>query len=57
MGLVQRIDLDYPWRNDLETLAVQFLMGPGAIGGNWDADDWCNALDDGSCHAQERRGG
>lgn len=56
VGIVQRIDLNYSGRNDLETLAVQFLMGLGAISGNWDADDWHDALDDGSCHSPPRRG-
>jgi hypothetical protein len=54
MAIVQRRHLDYPWRDDLETLAVQFLMGIGTIGGNWNADDRYDSPDDGSSNAQTR---
>lgn len=56
MGIVQRIDLNYPWRDDLETLAIQFFVGAGTIGGNWDADDRNDAPDDGTYNAQARGG-
>jgi hypothetical protein len=55
VGVDQRSHLDYSWRHDLETLAIQFVMGSRTTRRNWNADDRCHTVDDGSCNAQARR--
>ena len=56
IAIVKRCHLDYSWRDGLETLAIQLLVGAGTIGGNWNANHWYHAPDDGSCTAQARGG-
>src|SRR5215831_7489419 len=55
LGVAQRSHLDYSWRDDLETLAIQFPMGARTTRRNWTAGDRYNAFDHGSCNAQAHR--